>query len=96
VELNFDFDPLRQGILTVLCLTQVAVNWLAGDRNDFAWRLGVIAFPAWAGYIAYFGEWGMVPFVLFVQVVYLRNLLKSRRERRLPAAPAAAPRERAA
>lgn len=88
--MDLDFDPVRQAVLTVLCLNQVAVNWLAGNKSDFAWILGTIGFAPWAAYIVFYGEWGMVPFVAFVQIVYVRNLLKTRRERHALAAPAAA------
>ena len=80
MDIVSEIDPVRQSILTVLCLNQVAVAWLAGNKNDVAWLLGVIGAAPWIAYVLYFSEWGMVPFVLFIQFTYIRNLVKTRRE----------------
>jgi hypothetical protein len=88
--MEFDFDPLRQGILLVLTLLQVLVNWLAGNKNNAAWLLGVAGFAPWVAYIVGFGEWGMAPFVVLIQLTYIRNLWKTRREHRRDLPPVGA------
>lgn len=55
--------------------------WLAGNRNMWAWRIGIAVQVLWVAYALTTRQWGFIASALGYAGVNLRNLLKWRRER---------------
>lgn len=61
------------GILTVVNM------WLAGNKNPWAWRLGIGSQAVWLWFDWIVGAWGLMPLAIVLSVVYWRNLRRWRR-----------------
>jgi hypothetical protein len=59
--------------------------WLAGNKKVLSWRLAVGGQAGWAVFIVIFEAWGLAPMCVGLTIVYVRNLIKWRRERTLEA-----------
>lgn len=85
-----EFDPqgelLRQTIAIILSANQLVAYWLAGNKNNFGWLLGVLGGIPWIAFIVVWDVWGLAPLVIGLQVIYIRNLVKWWREKRLQVA----------
>lgn len=82
-----EFDPqgelLRQTIAIILSANQLVAYWLAGNKNNFGWLLGVLGGIPWVAFIIVWDVWGLAPLVIGLQIIYVRNLLKWWREKRI-------------
>lgn len=86
MELDPQGDLLRQGIAILLSANQLVAYWLAGNKNNLGWFLGVLGGIPWIAFIVVWDVWGLAPLVVGLQVIYIRNLVKWWREKRLQVA----------
>lgn len=82
-----EFDPqgelLKQTIAILLSANQLVAYWLAGNKNNLGWLLGVLGGIPWIAFIVVWDVWGLAPLVIGLQVIYIRNLWKWWREKRV-------------
>jgi hypothetical protein len=75
----------------MLELTQKVLPWilsgitiytmfLAGNKNNNAWLIGLANQLLWLTWIIAIGAWGLLPMNIALWVVYTRNHLKWKRE----------------
>lgn len=67
---------LAMSALTILTM------WLAGDKKQLAWIIGLGNQTLWLAFIVLSASWGLFPMWAAIVVTYARNLLKWRREAR--------------
>ena len=63
------------------CLLSIITIWmtvLAGNKNSWAWAVGLLNQLLWLLWIISAGAWGLLPMNLALWVVYSRNHLKWR------------------
>ena len=49
---------------------------LAGDKKRLAWHIGLINQVFWMVYVITTKQWGLVPLTILMTGVYIRNLIK--------------------
>jgi hypothetical protein len=54
--------------------------YLAGNKNPIAWVLGVANQCLWLLFIVHTEAWGLLPMLVGIVAIYIRNLLKWKRE----------------
>jgi uncharacterized membrane protein len=69
-------------IAAILSVNQLVAYWLAGNKHQGAWWLGIAGGGPWLAFMILSGIWGMLPLVVGLQVIYIRNLVRWRREAR--------------
>lgn len=79
-------------VAAVLSVNQLVAYWLAGNKHEAAWWLGIAGGLPWLAFMLLSGIWGMLPLVVGLQVIYVRNLIRWRREARTAALASALPR----
>lgn len=62
----------------------VLIFWLAGNKNVWAWRLGLLGQVWWASYALWLDQYGLLVSCALYGGVYLRNLLLWKENRRPP------------
>lgn len=60
----------------------IAVMWLAGSKNPFAWRLSIVNQALWSLWIISAEAWGLLPMNLAMYVVAIRSLLRWERRQK--------------
>lgn len=69
-------------IAAILSINQLAVQWLAGNKRRAAWWLGLAGAAPWLTVMITSGLYGLLPLVIGLQIIYLRNLIKWTRAHR--------------
>ena len=80
MEFNFDGDFVRQAVAILLSANQLIAYWLAGNKNNLGWLLGVLGGVPWVAFIVVWDVWGLAPLVIGLQIIYVRNLMRWWRE----------------
>lgn len=65
-------------VAIILSINQLAVQWLAGNKNRSAWYFGIAGAIPWLIVMYTSDLYGLLPLVIGLQVIYVRNLLKWR------------------
>lgn len=86
MELDPQGELVKQSIAILLSLNQLVAYWLAGNKNNLGWLLGVLGGIPWFAFILIWDVWGLAPLVIGLQVIYIRNLYKWWREKRVAVA----------
>lgn len=60
----------------VLSAGTLTMMWLAGNRNPWAWRIGLANQVLWTTFAVQKEAWGLLPLTAALVVVYARNLVK--------------------
>ena len=75
---------MKQDLITylpwLLSTGTIATNWFIGNRAWYCWYIGLATQAVWFVWIPLSGTWGLLPTTIFLTIVFLRNLLKWRRE----------------
>lgn len=69
-------DMIATYLPWILSAITVYQNLLAGNRDSFAWVLGLVNQLLWLVWIVSTKNWGLIPLNLCLWVVYARNLKK--------------------
>lgn len=77
-------------VAILLSCNQLVAYWLAGNKHQAAWWLGLAGGLPWLAFMILSGIWGMLPLVVGLQVIYVRNLIRWRREAAAAVVPASA------
>lgn len=72
-QFNF-WMPWAISAVTILTM------WMAGNKNNHAWAVGLGGQFLWLSWIITSESWGLLPSNLVLWIVYGRNHLKWRRE----------------
>jgi nicotinamide riboside transporter PnuC len=83
--MGFDFaDLLSWQNLVALLLSsiQIACYTMAGDHNRWGWIIGLTGAVPWCVVMFAWSAWGLLPLVVFLQVIYIRNFVKWTREQK--------------
>jgi hypothetical protein len=75
-----DLWSVQNAIAAVLSISQLTVYWLAGNKNRAGWVLGIAGAGPWVAVMVMSELWGLLPLVVGLQVIYIRNLVKWSRE----------------
>ncbi|THV25994.1 nicotinamide mononucleotide transporter [Glycomyces paridis] len=75
-------EVLRQAIPLLLSANTLTLTWLVGNRKTSGWVLGCIGQALWFVFIFTWQVWGLLPLAIGLTIVYARNLIRWRRERR--------------
>jgi hypothetical protein len=67
---------IRDALPWIMSSMTIAVMWLAGSKNIWAWRLSLLNQALWATWIINTGTWGLLPLTAAMVFVGVRNLLK--------------------
>lgn len=81
--MGFDFNDLwslKNVLAIVLSVMQLTAYWLAGNKNKAGWWLGIAGAVPWVFVMVMSELWGLLPLVVGLQVIYVRNLIKWSRE----------------
>jgi nicotinamide riboside transporter PnuC len=87
--MGFDFSTLlswQNLIAFLLSGIQIACYTMVGDHNRWGWIVGLSGAVPWLAVMIAWNAWGLLPLVVFLQVIYVRNFVKWTRERREVAA----------
>lgn len=76
-------ELLRQTLPLALSINTLVLMWLAGSKRVLGWWLAVGGQAGWAAFIVMFGAWGLAPMCVGLTIIYIRNLIRWRRERAL-------------
>lgn len=82
--MGFDTEAslLSNALALVLSVNQLIAYWLVGNKRQLGWWMGLGGGLPWLAFMIFSGIWGMLPLVAGLQVIYIRNLLKWRRDAR--------------
>lgn len=62
----------------ILSANTIVLMWLAGNKNIWAWILGLAGQVVWILFVILYEAWGLLPLCLALIYVYSRNLWKWR------------------
>lgn len=77
--MGFDFADLLswQNLVALLLSTiQIACYTMVGNLNRWGWIVGLTGAVPWCVVMLAWNAWGLLPLVLFLQVIYVRNFVK--------------------
>lgn len=83
--MGFDFADLLswQNLVALLLSTiQIACYTMAGNLNRWGWIVGLTGAVPWCIVMLTWNAWGLLPLVVFLQVIYVRNFVKWTRARK--------------
>lgn len=87
--MGFDFNALlswQNLVAFLLSGIQIACYLMAGNFNRWGWIVGLTGAIPWCVVMFAWGAWGLLPLVVFLQVIYVRNFVKwSRQAKEVPA-----------
>src|SRR5580765_7166044 len=72
-------DMKLTALSLLLSATTLTVMWLAGNKNPWAWRIGLFSQALWAWFAVETKAYGLLPMNAALVVVYVRNLIRWQR-----------------
>lgn len=64
----------------LLSAITIYMTYLAGNKNKWAWLIGLVSQELWLVWIWSVAAWGLVPMNLALQIIYFRNFRKWRKK----------------
>lgn len=77
--MGFDFDDLlswQNLVALLLSGIQIACYVMAGNMNRWGWIVGLTGAIPWCVVMIAWQAWGLLPLVVFLQAIYVRNFVK--------------------
>jgi len=81
--MGFDFHnlfSLPNAAAALLSVMQLTAYWLAGNKDRRGWWLGIAGAVPWCFVMVTSELYGLLPLVIGLQVIYVRNIVKWSRE----------------
>lgn len=81
--MGFDFTNLvswQNGVALLLSGIQITCYLMAGNKNRWGWIVGLTGALPWCVVMIAWGAWGLLPLVVFLQVIYVVNFIKWTRD----------------
>jgi nicotinamide riboside transporter PnuC len=80
---GFDFDNLaswQNGVALLLSGIQIVCYLMAGNKNRWGWIVGLTGAIPWCVVMLGWDAYGLLPLVVFLQVIYVINFVKWTRD----------------
>ena len=84
---------LEQIVPWFLSAITIYMFLLAGNKKSYTWLIGLANQALWLFWIIVSATWGLLPMNLALWVVYFRNHLKWRKDKKIPLASKVSKRE---
>ncbi len=57
----------------ILSVGTIVTNYMAGNKDNRTWIVGLVNQVLWSVWVLYTGTWGLLPLNIFLWIIYTRN-----------------------
>ena len=73
---------LEYGLPWLISAVTIAATWLIGNKWRWCWHVALFGQSLWCTWAITMRQWGILPAVVCLSSIHIRNIVKWERERR--------------